>query len=158
MFYFRSRHGLTCRWPPRQACCGWRFWCRASPSAHQTSRRSPPAPARSLRSPQPASQRPCAFRGLICRPPRQLAAAATNSVPSAPLVHGVPRRVTMKARSPVGPASSVACNCGSSGSSTRMPVFSLSIEITVKRRAAGETLAEIAKSYAVDLSMISRLS
>jgi DNA invertase Pin-like site-specific DNA recombinase len=28
----------------------------------------------------------------------------------------------------------------------------------LKRRAAGETLAEIAKSYAVDLSMISRLS
>jgi DNA invertase Pin-like site-specific DNA recombinase len=28
----------------------------------------------------------------------------------------------------------------------------------IKRRAAGETLAEIAKSYAVDLSMISRLS
>jgi hypothetical protein len=28
----------------------------------------------------------------------------------------------------------------------------------MKRRAAGETLAEIAKSYAVDLSMISRLS
>jgi DNA invertase Pin-like site-specific DNA recombinase len=27
----------------------------------------------------------------------------------------------------------------------------------VKRRAAGETLAEIAKSYAVDISMISRL-
>ena len=27
----------------------------------------------------------------------------------------------------------------------------------LKRRAAGETLAEIAKSYAVDLSMISRL-
>jgi hypothetical protein len=26
-----------------------------------------------------------------------------------------------------------------------------------KRRAAGETLAEIAKSYAVDVSMISRL-
>jgi DNA invertase Pin-like site-specific DNA recombinase len=28
----------------------------------------------------------------------------------------------------------------------------------IKRRAAGETLAEIAKSYAVDISMISRLS
>jgi DNA invertase Pin-like site-specific DNA recombinase len=28
----------------------------------------------------------------------------------------------------------------------------------IKRRAAGETLAEIAKSYAVDLSMISRLT
>ena len=28
----------------------------------------------------------------------------------------------------------------------------------IQRRAAGETLAEIAKSYAVDLSMISRLS
>jgi DNA invertase Pin-like site-specific DNA recombinase len=28
----------------------------------------------------------------------------------------------------------------------------------IKRRVAGETLAEIAKSYAVDLSMISRLS
>jgi DNA invertase Pin-like site-specific DNA recombinase len=28
----------------------------------------------------------------------------------------------------------------------------------LKRRAAGETLAEIAKSYAVDISMISRLS
>ena len=28
----------------------------------------------------------------------------------------------------------------------------------LKRRAAGETLAEIAKSYAVDVSMISRLS
>jgi hypothetical protein len=28
----------------------------------------------------------------------------------------------------------------------------------IKRRAAGESLAEIAKSYAVDLSMISRLS
>jgi hypothetical protein len=28
----------------------------------------------------------------------------------------------------------------------------------IKCRAAGETLAEIAKSYAVDLSMISRLS
>lgn len=28
----------------------------------------------------------------------------------------------------------------------------------LKRRAASETLAEIAKSYAVDLSMISRLS
>ena len=28
----------------------------------------------------------------------------------------------------------------------------------IKRRAAGETLAEIAKSYAVDVSMISRLS
>ena len=27
----------------------------------------------------------------------------------------------------------------------------------LKRRAAGETLAEIAKSYAVDVSMISRL-
>jgi hypothetical protein len=27
----------------------------------------------------------------------------------------------------------------------------------LKRRAAGETLAEIAKSYAVDISMISRL-
>jgi hypothetical protein len=27
----------------------------------------------------------------------------------------------------------------------------------IKRRAAGETLAEIAKSYAVDISMISRL-
>ncbi len=27
----------------------------------------------------------------------------------------------------------------------------------IKRRAAGETLAEIAKSYAVDVSMISRL-
>ena len=27
-----------------------------------------------------------------------------------------------------------------------------------KRRAAGETLAEIAKSYAVDISMISRLA
>ena len=27
----------------------------------------------------------------------------------------------------------------------------------VKRRAAGETLASIAKSYAVDISMISRL-
>ena len=27
----------------------------------------------------------------------------------------------------------------------------------IKRRAAGETLASIAKSYAVDLSMISRL-
>ncbi|WP_283808409.1 recombinase family protein [Bradyrhizobium sp. AS23.2] len=29
---------------------------------------------------------------------------------------------------------------------------------TLQRRAAGETLAEIAKSYAVDISMISRLS
>jgi hypothetical protein len=28
----------------------------------------------------------------------------------------------------------------------------------IKRRAAGETLAEIAKSYAVDISMISRLA
>ena len=28
----------------------------------------------------------------------------------------------------------------------------------IKRRAAGETLAEIAKSYAVDVSMISRLA
>jgi hypothetical protein len=28
----------------------------------------------------------------------------------------------------------------------------------LKRRAVGETLAEIAKSYAVDISMISRLS
>ena len=28
----------------------------------------------------------------------------------------------------------------------------------IKRRAGGETLAEIAKSYAVDVSMISRLS
>jgi hypothetical protein len=28
----------------------------------------------------------------------------------------------------------------------------------LKRRAAGETLAEIAKSYAVDISMISRLA
>jgi hypothetical protein len=28
----------------------------------------------------------------------------------------------------------------------------------IKRREAGETLAEIAKSYAVDLSMISRLT
>jgi hypothetical protein len=28
----------------------------------------------------------------------------------------------------------------------------------LKRRAAGETLASIAKSYAVDISMISRLS
>jgi hypothetical protein len=28
----------------------------------------------------------------------------------------------------------------------------------IKRRAAGETLAEIAKSYAVDISMISRLT
>jgi len=28
----------------------------------------------------------------------------------------------------------------------------------MKRRAAGETLAEIAKSYAVDISMISRLA
>ena len=28
----------------------------------------------------------------------------------------------------------------------------------LKRRAAGETLAEIAKSYAVDVSMISRLA
>ena len=28
----------------------------------------------------------------------------------------------------------------------------------LKRRAAGETLTEIAKSYAVDISMISRLS
>jgi hypothetical protein len=28
----------------------------------------------------------------------------------------------------------------------------------IKRRAAGETLAEIAKSYAVDVSMISRLN
>jgi len=28
----------------------------------------------------------------------------------------------------------------------------------IKRRGAGETLAEIAKSYAVDISMISRLS
>jgi hypothetical protein len=27
----------------------------------------------------------------------------------------------------------------------------------IKRRAAGETLSEIAKSYAVDISMISRL-
>ena len=26
MFYFRSRHGLACRWPPPQACRGWRFW------------------------------------------------------------------------------------------------------------------------------------
>jgi hypothetical protein len=42
-------------------------------------------------------------------------AAATNSVPSAPLCHGVSRRVTMKARSPVGPASNVASNCGNSG-------------------------------------------
>src|ERR1700761_7671569 len=23
--YFQSRHGLTCRWPPPQACCGGRF-------------------------------------------------------------------------------------------------------------------------------------
>jgi hypothetical protein len=30
-------------------------------------------------------------------------------------------------------------------------------EEALKRRAAGETLAEIAKSYGVDLSMISRL-
>jgi hypothetical protein len=29
---------------------------------------------------------------------------------------------------------------------------------TIKRRASGETLASIAKSYAVDISMISRLS
>jgi hypothetical protein len=28
----------------------------------------------------------------------------------------------------------------------------------IKRRAAGETLASIAKSYAVDISMISRLN
>jgi hypothetical protein len=28
----------------------------------------------------------------------------------------------------------------------------------IKRRGAGETLAEIAKSYAVDISMISRLA
>jgi hypothetical protein len=28
----------------------------------------------------------------------------------------------------------------------------------IERRAAGETLAEIAKSYAVDISMISRLA
>ena len=28
----------------------------------------------------------------------------------------------------------------------------------IKRRAAGETLAKIAKSYAVDISMISRLA
>jgi hypothetical protein len=33
-----------------------------------------------------------------------------------------------------------------------------SLIIWSKRRAAGETLAEIAKSYAVDISMISRLA
>jgi hypothetical protein len=37
-----------------------------------------------------------------------------------------------------------------------MPTFQRTEAL--KRRAAGETLAEIAKSYAVDISMISRLS
>jgi hypothetical protein len=40
--------------------------------------------------------------------------------------------------------------------STRNELVSLFQE-AIKRRAAGETLASIAKSYAVDISMISRL-
>ena len=41
--------------------------------------------------------------------------------------------------------------------STRHELVSL-LQEAIKRRAAGETLASIAKSYAVDISMISRLA
>ena len=40
--------------------------------------------------------------------------------------------------------------------STRNELVSL-LQEAIKRRAAGETLASIAMSYAVDISMISRL-
>lgn len=45
----------------------------------------------------------------------------------------------------------------SRGSLTRNAEFSTRRIEAVKRRDAGETLAAIAKSYAVDISMISRL-
>ena len=88
MFYFRSRHGLTCRWPPPQACPGSRFWCTGSPSAPLTSQRLPPA-SRSV-APFSAARVAAALRMPWADFPTTPAAsaAATNSVPSAPLVQG----------------------------------------------------------------------
>ena len=121
MFYFRSRHGLTCRWPPPQACPGSRFWCRGSPFALRTSRKLPPVRARSPRSRPPWSPRPCACRGLISRLPRRLSPPPRIRSPGA-LGPGRAAPGDDEGEVAVGPASSVASSCRSSGSSTRMPV------------------------------------
>ncbi len=98
MFYFRSQHGLTCRRPPRQACLGSRFWCRVWPFVPPTSRIWPPTRATSPRF------LPLGRRGLghaVSRFPDQARGAGRRHEfgPKAPLVHGAPRRVTMKVRS-----------------------------------------------------------
>jgi hypothetical protein len=133
MFYFRSRHGLACQWPPRQACRGLRFWYTGWPFVPRTSQKWPPSHARSPRSRRPASRMLCACHGLISRPLTPLLPPPRIRFPARPCSNEVPRRVTTKVRSLVGPASRVASSAGNSGSSIRIPVFSLSIEMTVRR-------------------------
>ena len=123
MFYFRSRHGLACRWPPRQACLGSRFWCRGSPYAPPDQ----PKIASSSRSVAPFS---AARVAAALRMPRA-------DFPTTPAGFGRPhefgsRSALSPGRAPPGDDEGEVAGrpcVGNSGSSTRIPVFSLSIEI-----------------------------
>jgi len=82
-----------------------------------------------------------------------------TEVPCAP-----PRILTRRHGNGLFPASSKATDCVL-GQHLVMVVRGFSsfyscqmLHKSTKRRAAGKTLAEIAKSYAVDISMISRLT